>query len=151
MPHAAHDQAERREQLYGLLRAGAVATQRALVAALEARGIAATQSSVSRDLREIGAVKTPEGYVLPADETAGHDGEFAAVADLVRELKPAGPNLLVIRTGIGAAQRVALALDRAAWPEIVGCIGGDDTVFVATAGLAAQKRLLNRIEQSLTA
>ena len=151
MPHAAGDQAERREHLYGLLRAGAVTTQRALVAALEARGIAATQSSVSRDLREIGAVKTPEGYVLPADETARRDGEFAAVADLVRELQPAGPNLLVIRTGIGAAQRVALALDRAAWPEVVGCIGGDDTVFVATAGLAAQKRLLNRIEQSLAA
>ena len=150
MPQAARDQAERREELYGLLRAGAVTTQRALVAALEARGIAATQSSVSRDLKEIGAVKTPEGYVLPA-ATTERDDEFAAVADLVRELKPAGPNLLVIRTGIGAAQRVALALDRAAWPDVVGCIGGDDTVFVATVGLAAQKRLLNRIEQSLAA
>lgn len=151
MPHAARDQAERREELYGLLRAGAVATQRALVAALKARGIAATQSSVSRDLREIGAVKTAEGYVLPSEETAARDDEFAAVANLVRELEAAGANLLVIRTGVGAAQRVALALDRAAWPEVVGCIGGDDTVFVATAGLAAQKRLLTRIEQSLAA
>ena len=151
MPYAARDQAERREELYGLLRAGAVTTQRALVAALKARGIAATQSSVSRDLREIGAVKTPEGYVLPVDRAADKDQEFAAVADLVRDLKTAGSNLLVIRTGVGAAQRVALALDRAAWPEVVGCIGGDDTVFVATAGLAAQKRLLNRIEQSLAA
>ena len=150
MPYAARDQAERREELYGLLRAGAVTTQRALVAALKARGIAATQSSVSRDLREIGAVKTPEGYVLPADRAADKDQEFAAVADLVRELKTAGSNLLVIRTGVGAAQRVALALDRAAWPEIVGCIGGDDTVFVAIAGLAAQKQLMNRIQQALT-
>ena len=149
MPHAARDQAERREELYGLLRAGAVRTQRALVAALKARGIAATQSSVSRDLKEIGAVKTPDGYVLTSDRTAGSDHEFATVADLVRELKTAGPNLLVIGTGVGAAQRVALALDRAAWPEIVGCIGGDDTVFVATAGLTAQKQLVNRIEQSL--
>lgn len=150
MPHAASDQAQRREELYGLLRAGAAPTQRALVAALKARGIAATQSSVSRDLREIGAVKTPDGYRLPADGAAGSDDEFAAVADLVRELKTAGSNLLVIRTGIGAAQRVALALDRAAWPEVVGCIGGDDTVFVATAGLAAQKQLMNRIQQALT-
>lgn len=151
MPHAVRDQAERREELYGLLKAGAVTTQRAIVAALRARGIAATQSSVSRDLREIGAVKTAQGYVLPDEDTTGHADEFATVAGLVRELKAAGANLLVIRTGIGAAQRVALALDRVAWPEVVGCIGGDDTVFVATAGLAAQKRLLNRIEQSLAA
>ena len=151
MPQTVRDQAQRRKELHGLLRTGTVSTQRALVAALKARGIPATQSSVSRDLREIGAVKTPQGYGLPTGGLPEHSDEMTSVADLVRELKPAGANLLVIRTGVGAAQRVALALDRTAWPEIVGCIGGDDTVFVATAGLAAQKQLLNRIEQALSA
>ena len=150
MPQTVRDQAQRRKELHGLLRAGTVSTQHALVAALKARGIPATQSSVSRDLRQIGAVKTPRGYGLPSGGPPEHRDEMTSVADLVRELKPAGANLLVIRTGVGAAQRVALALDRAAWPEIVGCIGGDDTVFVATAGLATQKQLLNRIAQALS-
>jgi transcriptional regulator of arginine metabolism len=56
--------------------------------------------------------------------------------------------LLVIRTAIGAAQRVALALDRSNWPEIIGNIGGDDTVFVATESSFAQKHLIARIERS---
>ena len=134
MPQTVRDPAQRRKELHGLLRAGTVSTQHALVAALRARGIPATQSSVSR----------------PTGGRPEHSDEMTSVADLVRELKPAGASLLVIRTRVGAAQRVALALDRAAWPEIVGCIGGDDTVFVATAGLATQKQLPNRIEQALS-
>ena len=63
-------------------------------------------------------------------------------------MHPAGPNLLVIKTAIGAAQRVALAFDRCDWPEVVGNIGGDDTVFVATDSGTSQKNLLARIEHS---
>jgi transcriptional regulator of arginine metabolism len=59
----------------------------------------------------------------------------------------AGPNLTVIKTAIGAAQRVALALDRSGWPEMIGNIGGDDTVFVATDSAAAQKILIGKIER----
>ena len=54
----------------------------------------------------------------------------------------------MIKTAIGAAQRVALALDRAEWPEIVGNIGGDDTVFVATVSSVGQKHLMARIERA---
>jgi transcriptional regulator of arginine metabolism len=75
----------------------------------------------------------------------GGDSEVSSVADLLRNLSPAGPNLLVIKTAIGAAQRVALALDRCGWPEIVGNVGGDDTVFTATATAAAQRALLQKI------
>ena len=146
MPPTPTDQALRREQLYALLRSGAARTQQALVDELLALGIAATQSSVSRDLKELGAVKTRGGYVLPAANDDEGDNELRAVSDLVRDIKPAGPNLLVIKTGAGAAQRVALALDRSDWPEIVGNIGGDDTVFVATASLAQQKRLISRLD-----
>jgi transcriptional regulator of arginine metabolism len=63
---------------------------------------------------------------------------------------PAGPNLLVIKTAIGAAQRVALALDRCDWPEIVGNVGGDDTVFTATSSSAGQRNLLSRIDRAIT-
>lgn len=122
-------------------------SQRALVEALTARGLVATQSSVSRDLKEIGAVKTARGYELP---DAGQDEaeEMAGVATFIRSVLPAGPNLTVIRTAVGAAQRVALALDRSNWPEMIGNIGGDDTVFVASASAATQKILIARIERA---
>ena len=53
-------------------------------------------------------------------------------------MKPAGPCLTVIRTTIGAAQSVAVAIDKAEWPEVVGTISGDDTIFIATSGAPAQ-------------
>ena len=69
------------------------------------------------------------------------------VVELLRGMQPAGPNLLVIRTAIGAAQRVALALDRCGWSEIVGTVAGDDTVFTATANGRHQRQLLSRLQQ----
>ncbi|MFQ5609388.1 MAG: arginine repressor [Woeseiaceae bacterium] len=147
MPNPSIEQAERQNAIRELLAGGPVETQQALVAELSVRGLAVTQSSVSRDLKDLGAIKTAVGYELP-DRDRDSDAELAAVAPLLRESKPAGPSLLVIRTAIGAAQRVALVLDRSGWPEIVGCIGGDDTVFVATVSGSGQKRLVSRIERS---
>ncbi len=144
MPNHTQLQAERRDTIRELLLGGPAATQKALVAALTERGFDATQSSVSRDLKDLGAVKTPHGYELPHADVTGDD-EIAKVGDLLRDLKPAGPNLLVIKTAIGAAQRVALALDRSGWPEIVGNVGGDDTILVATANATAQHKVIARI------
>ena len=146
MPNSAQDQAQRRAMLRELLLHGPASTQKTLVDALGAQGLQATQSSVSRDLRELGAIKTSDGYELPSDDD--YSDEMSAVAEFLRDITPAGPNLTVIKTAIGAAQRVALALDRSAWPEIVGNIGGDDTVFVATENGAAQKILLSKIERT---
>ncbi len=149
MPNSIDNQADRREAIRELLRSGPAATQKFVVSALLEKGFDATQSSVSRDLKELGAIKTTTGYELePANSEAAN--EIAEVADLLRDLRPAGPNLLVIKTAIGAAQRVALALDRSAWPEIVGNVGGDDTVFTATTSAAAQRNLLARIESAVS-
>ena len=148
MPNSLKTQSQRRDAIKILLLRGPAENQQAVVRALEAEGFEATQSSVSRDLREIGAIKTVAGYEL-ADGTSNSEGEVAQVADLIRELLPAGPNLLVIKTAIGAAQRVALALDRCNWPEIVGNVGGDDTVFTATSTSAGQRNLLSRIDRAI--
>lgn len=145
MPTGNHE--ERRDAIRQLLRLGPAETQSSLVAALSARGYEATQSSVSRDLREIGAIKTTAGYALPDAEHDDAD-QLAAVAELLRDIRPAGSNLLVVKTAIGAAQRVALAFDRSNWPEVIGNIGGDDTVFVATESAIAQKSLITRIERA---
>lgn len=147
MPNSTQDQSERRTAIRRLLHKGPIETQRSLVDALVARGLVATQSSVSRDLRELGAIKTTNGYELPVTNETAQE-QIAGVADLLRNVSPAGPNLLVIRTAVGAAQRVALALDRCGWPEMIGNIGGDDTVFVATESAVAQKNLAARIERS---
>jgi len=145
MPNTNHE--KRRNAIRQMLRQGPLETQGSLVAALTQKGYNATQSSVSRDLREVGAIKTVRGYELPAG-SHDDDGALAAVGDLLRTIQPAGPNLLVVKTAIGAAQRVALAFDRCNWPEVIGNIGGDDTVFVATNSGTAQKNLITRIEHS---
>jgi len=147
MPNTQQVQTERREAIRELLSSGPAETQQSVVAALLSQGFDATQSSVSRDLRELGAIKTASGYEL-GTSTASSVDEVAQVADLLRSMNPAGPNLLVIKTAIGAAQRVALALDRSDWPEIVGNVGGDDTVFVATTSAAAQRNLITRIDRA---
>jgi len=146
MPNSTEEQALRRDAIRQLLTRAPAVTQQALVKALAAGGLVATQSSVSRDLRDLGAVKTARGYELPGGNGKDLD-ELTDVAEFVRDVTPAGPNLTVIKTAIGAAQRVALALDRSNWPEMIGNIGGDDTVFVATASAARQKSLITRIER----
>ena len=143
MPTATHQ--SRRDAIRSLLARAPAENQGALVAALRADGIEATQSSVSRDLRELGAIKTARGYELPDGGGEG-DAQVEAVAGLLRGTQAAGPNLLVIRTAIGAAQRVALAFDRVRWPGMVGTIAGDDTIFVATESGNAQRHLLAKLE-----
>ena len=147
MPNSPQDQLQRRETIRQLLLQAPASTQQQLVDELNELGHVATQSSVSRDLKELGAIKTVQGYELPASGEAPDD-ELAGVAEFLRSITPAGPNLTVIRTAIGAAQRVALALDRSGWPEMVGNIGGDDTVFVASDSAASQKILIAKIERA---
>jgi len=147
MPNSTQEQVQRRDTIRQLLMRGPADTQQALVEALTSRGLHATQSSVSRDLKNLGAIKTARGYELPG-AAAGDRDELGDVAGFIRGVMPAGPNLTVIRTAVGAAQRVALALDRSQWPEMVGNIGGDDTVFVATGSAAGQRTLIARIERT---
>lgn len=138
----------RRQALRRIIRRTPVGRQEDLVRLLDKAGYPATQSSVSRDLRELGVAKQGDRYVLPEGAATALD-DFSAVAAFVRDLKPAGPCLTVIRTTAGAAQSVAIVLDRADWTEVVGTLSGDDTIFVATAGAAPQRRLIARLHEKL--
>ena len=144
--NGAHAAAQRREALRRIITSSPIGRQEDLVRLLGRAGHRATQSSVSRDLRELGVAKQGDRYMLP-DESAPALNDFAAVAAFVRDFKAAGPCLTVIRTTAGAAQSVAIVLDRAQWPEIVGTLSGDDTIFVATQGATAQRRLIARFHQ----
>jgi len=139
-------QLERRQAVVRILRSGVVHRQEDLVRLLREEGYEVTQSSISRDLRDLGVLKASGRYVLPADEVSRTQSDFAMLAQFVRGLKRAGGSLTVLRTTIGAAQSVAVAIDRAEWPEVAGTLSGDDTIFIATASERAQDQLIARLQ-----
>lgn len=145
--HNGAEAVARREALRRIISRSPVGRQQDLVRLLGKAGHPATQSSISRDLRELGVAKQGDRYVLPDDSAPALD-DFATVAAFVRDWRPAGPCVTVIRTTAGAAQSVAIVLDRADWPDVVGTLSGDDTIFVATTGGAAQRRLLARLHEN---
>jgi transcriptional regulator of arginine metabolism len=138
----------RRDAIVRILRQTAVGRQAELVRLLHREGFEATQSSVSRDLREIGVVKGADRYLLPASEDALTPSHFEDVRAFVKGYRGAGSALTVLRTTAGAAQSVALAIDKGHWPEIVGTIAGDDTIFIATENSRAQRRLHQHLRSS---
>lgn len=126
----------RQEKLKQLIREEAIHTQDELVKGLRRLGVRATQVTLSRDLHELGVAKTPAGYrilgegALPKeDRQDAIDSELQRSSGFLRDVKRA-QNLIILKTTIGGAQPVALALDRENWPEVVGTIAGDDTVLV---------------------
>jgi transcriptional regulator of arginine metabolism len=149
MPSAIVEQNERRRAITRLLADHVVNRQAELVELLRAEGYPATQSSVSRDLRDLGVAKLKSGYSLPGSDDSDDEESLQVIAEFVRDIRQAGPNLLVIVTAVGAAQRVAVMLDRTGWPEIVGTLSGDDTIFVATLDAGEQRRLKSRLRQHL--
>src|SRR6266446_7417942 len=138
-------QLERRNAIVRILRDGLVRRQEDLVRLLQKEGHAVTQSSISRDLRDLGVLKASGRYVLPPDEVTRANGDFGTLAQFVRQLRRAGPSITVLRTTIGAAQSVAVAIDKAEWPEVAGTLSGDDTIFIATATARAQDELVSRL------
>ena len=138
-------QLQRRGAIVRILRAAPVRKQQELVRLLKRAGVEATQSSISRDLRDLGVLKASGRYVLPPDEVTRANGDFGTLAQFVRQLRRAGPSITVLRTTIGAAQSVAVAIDRAEWAEVAGTLSGDDTIFIATASARAQDELVARL------
>lgn len=133
--------AGRQARIVALLSARAVHSQSELAALLADEGIEVTQATLSRDLEELGAVKLrgADGgagrYIVPEDGSpvrgvaGGTDRLSRLLGDLLVSTD-ASANLAVLRTPPGAAHYLASAIDRAALPEVVGTIAGDDTIFV---------------------
>jgi len=126
----------RQEKILQIIAGKQVATQQELAQELSRRGIDATQSSVSRDIVELGLTKFHGYYTAPQPALSGGP---------VVELVTAGDNLIVIKTDIGQASPAALAIDRAKIDEIVGTVAGDDTIFIAVKNLEAQRLALKKL------
>ena len=136
----------RRALVAELLRSYQVPSQAALAELLVEHGVRADQSTLSRDLRELGVVKSPDGYVL-AGETAqaASPGLEAALGQWLLTATPA-QNQVVLKTPPGGAQPLAVALDATRHDSIVGTLAGDDTILVICpdakhAGLLAAELL----------
>ena len=145
MSAEASQSVSRRSAILRILRESTVRNQDELVKVLRKQGFDATQSSVSRDLRELGVAKAADHYIVPQDADVTAADPFAAVARFMLDVRTAGPSLTVVSTATGAAQSVALAIDQSKWPEVVGTISGDDTIFIATEDAGAQRKLTARL------
>lgn len=141
----------RHQAILELLGEGPISSQEELQRLLHKRGLDAGQATLSRDIRELGLVKSAEGYSLPGREAAP-EPDFPPVDRLVREFVTsvrAAQNLLVTKTSIGSAQPVAAALDGENWPEALGTIAGDDTILIVCESNRAAGRLADRIQGML--
>ncbi len=137
---------QRHLKILELISSRAIGTQEELAEALEKAGWAVTQSSVSRDIAALKLIKVNGAYRRAPAGAAVANPDERRIREDVLSIAAAGSNLLVLRTPPGEANHVAIALDRIAWPEVLGTIAGDDTIFVAVEGAAAQQKLLKRIK-----
>jgi transcriptional regulator of arginine metabolism len=142
-----------RQQAIGdVVRAQRIHTQLELVAALREKGYRVTQATVSRDVTEMGLLKVSQDggqvYALPSSDAAAELSGEQRLAGLLRDLPieiADSGTFLVVRALPGTAHAIAAALDRARWPDVLGTIAGDDTVFVACPDSAAVQRTRQRL------
>ena len=140
----------RQEKIREIVESHIVETQEELTAFLRREHIAATQATVSRDIKELMLVKVPVGdgrsrYAFPKTEGGRRENRLEALfADAVTGVDASGA-LVVLRTLPGMANAVASALDAARWENIIGTVAGDDTILVVvkpeSAAAAVETRM----------
>jgi transcriptional regulator of arginine metabolism len=128
----------RQQKILSLIRAKRIGTQDELTAHLERAGVGATQSSVSRDLVELGVVKHQGHYTMPRSSNGNSSRGLLS-------LDTAGDALVVAKCEPGMASAVAVEIDRAAIQEIVGTLAGEDTIFIAVTERKAQRAAIKKI------
>ncbi len=148
--HAMITRVARQQRISDLLAEQQISSQEQLQEMLAYQRIHVTQATLSRDLRDLGVLKGPEGYRLP--DGAGSSGGSGAAALGLRDLErvlpgvlvsvEVGGNLVVLHTQPAHANPLAIEIDRARLPEVLGTIAGDDTVFVATRSEREAGKLL---------
>lgn len=140
---------QRHAAILALIRRHRVDSQERLRALLHEEGFDVTQATLSRDIRELGLAKVadPSGghhYAVPPDADPVHPPLGQLVGSLLLSLDAVGP-LLVVRTPAGSANALGSALDRAAWPELLGTLAGDDTLLLIARSEAARRRVAGRL------
>lgn len=137
----------RHSRIVDIVRREPVASQEKLAELLRAQGIDATQSTLSRDVRELGLVKIRGIYHHAPDGSApaAPDSVRRAMQQLILRSDSSG-NIIVLKTAPGNGHSLGAVVDSARWPEVVGTVAGDDTVFVLLRSASLGKKILKRIE-----
>ena len=153
--HSGGEAARRKEAILRIVRETSVHSQDEILAALHREGFVLTQPTLSRDLRDLGIAKSPNGYVIPGEMNATtipfvpRDRRETRLEHIVRESllsAEAALNLVVIKTPTAAAQPLASAIDSAPAEDQLGTVGGDDTIFVAFRTAAAADAFAQKLQ-----
>jgi len=123
-----------------------VTDQADLIERLRKLGIRATQPSVSRDLKEIGAVRSGGQYLIPSWAERADESPFRRVLPLIRQVRTAGPYQLVLLTMEGAGAAVAAAVDASDWEDLVATVAGYSSVVLLTEHKLFQDLLIYRLK-----
>ena len=138
----------RQGQIRDIIRSRQIFTQEELAKELVQHGIQTTQVTLSRDIREMGLVKTSDGYRPMPSESSGP--ELANVIDEYMQDVKVAQNIVVIRTSPGNANTLAVALDNEELAEIIGTVAGDDTILVVTPDQIAAAQLRQKLLDLIT-
>src|SRR5437016_8070888 len=140
---------QRHNAIIDLVRSGEIASQEDLMRDLKARNIAVSQSTLSRDIQELRLAKAGGIYTFVDPEAATPHSE-GSLARIIRDFMldtDVAQNIVVVKTGSGHASTVSQALDEAGWPEWVGSIAGDNTIFAVTRSSKDAKKLEERLRK----
>ena len=149
MPKTRDDQTHRRKQILNILNdsQNRIESLDDLIEHLQVRGIEASKSSVSRDMKELSIIRVNGRYQIPTWER--DDKAMHRVDDFIKKVVPSGPYLTVILCYAGTGRAVAAALKTQEWVEITGMVADDDTLLVCTANNYDQKVLLGKLKRIL--
>jgi transcriptional regulator of arginine metabolism len=143
----------RQHKLLELISREPALTQEDLVRRLAQQGLQVTQGTLSRDIKELGLVKTTDGYTVPKLGASVEAPHLPSLTHLLREFVidvREAQNLLVLKTSPGSAQPVAAALDAQRWPELLGTLAGDDTILAVSADERHSRNLGSRIRDLMS-
>ncbi|MDZ4675523.1 MAG: arginine repressor [Gemmatimonadota bacterium] len=142
------DRRQRQLKILELISTHLIHTQEELADALAREGWEVTQSSVSRDVASLRLAKVDGAYQRPVPAAAPvASPDELRIVEGVLTVEVAGEALIVLHTPPGEANRVGVALDRLAWPDLLGTIAGDDTLFLAVRNRAAQQRVAREVRR----
>lgn len=146
-----NEKQRRQATLLRLIEQQTLRSQHEIVDLMRESGFEVTQASISRDARELGLIKFGGRY----QSTGGLGGapirKDDPLAGLLTAVDPVGANLIVVRTRIGAASPVAVAIDNERFPDIIGTIAGDDTLFIAVRSRSGQGRVVAALKSRMIA
>jgi len=138
----------RHAKILDLLRKHHVSSQDELSTLLSKDGVKVTQPTLSRDIRELGLIKVRGVYQIPEEHLAAPPLEAIkrSLQQLVLQSGVSG-NIVLVKTSPGCGQPLGVVLDSARWPEVLGTVAGDDTVFILLRDPRFGRKVLRRIQE----